>query len=229
MLETVLVGVVMVGTMMMLVRGLFRIRPSGRFTSHGITSSGRAVRFVLWSGPFRAMQRGLAHHMALLTVEGRQWAALLGFGIWTWILVWVSWTIHTFESLTAFLGLLWIWWFIRLIQRAVRRKHSEARRLEYEQLILKGQQALAGQIKQIVAMAGGGTTTMLTSARHLGREHDQMAEKAAEAVRAQSPDDPDEDWMRSHGLDPNMPTGQEVTGWGGLPRWVRRRRKDDDE
>lgn len=224
--QTIVLGMVMVAAMVITVGGVSRLRPRA---GGGITASGRAVRFVLWRGPTSVTRRFAANQAALLTAEGQRWAALFGFGLWAGVIVAITFLTRVGRPFGAFVGMVWIFFLLRMLQTAHRRRQSMKNRMRFEEIMLQGQVALTNQVRQLLAAANGGGFTMGGSSRHLGDEIDDMQRAEREHVSSlfhsrdkshKSQSEQVHEWIDDAQGD--VPTGEWVRPSDKLPRWLRR-------
>jgi hypothetical protein len=182
----------------------------------GITLTGRAARYVFWRAPAGISRKFLATQWALLSFEGQRWAALFGFGIYTLLIIFITFKLSVGESIGAFFGLVWIWFFIFLIRGAHKRRNRARNQIRYEKLLLQGQVQLVTAVKQLTNnLTGpeGGGFTMLGSARRFRTRDNEQIEMLKQTTFTE------DELQQVLGDQFGMPTGQNA---GKIPRWVKR-------
>jgi hypothetical protein len=192
----------------------------------GVSSSGRALRFVLWRAPMGTARYVMARNMALASEEGRRWLTLAGVLFWVWVIWMVAgWSgVRGFQELAALLWLLWFWRLFANLRRVWVNRHNlkgQARALQYQRAMYEMQTQALGQLQRLAAGAGrraseGGVDVL---GRFRGQPHPAQAEQermAREEVRQVRDMLPDEhrDMALGDRLEPVIPK----------PRWLRRRR-----
>src|SRR5215207_4369891 len=90
--------------------------------------TGRAVGWLFWRAPKRAVGYTIASNLALASDLGRRWMLFAVFGLYLWGMRWVS--IHLVPPLrlvTAILLLLWFWHGINLVKWTIGARAYAAR------------------------------------------------------------------------------------------------------
>jgi hypothetical protein len=188
--------------------------------------SGRAVRWLFWSAPKRAVKYTVDSNMALASDLGRRWITWIMFGAYLWGFRWLVrhiLPVDGLRALSAVLLLLWFWHGLNLLKWSIKTNSYAAR----QRALAREQHAILHELRgdfrnAISAAAGrvsGGTYTMPNLLRH----HDPAAEEQQRMRRAQA--DESRSWLPPEQQD--MPLGDQHDPVFPMPKWMRKRRPKD--
>ena len=187
--------------------------------------SGRAVRWLVWRLPKSAARYTWDSNMALATDLGRRWATLAVYGAFLWGLRWVANNfIPPLRPWAAILVLLWFYWAVSLVRWSWNARPGASRNRQAMREMYQTVHELRTDVREAISTAaqraGGGTFTMMGSMRH----HDPVADEHRRTSAEQ------QQWIRKRLPEEHqdMPLGDQFEPIVKLPRWMRRRKPQDD-